>query len=136
MKKVMVFVLVFFISSLFSFNYSIAAPVTVIIYGKGGVQLIPPKICPQESNNKCAEVKFNSAIPTDPSGNPIFVGQVVEICYRNVTFPNIIISEQPDYIRTPTGYEIYGGLRIDSDEQTLLQLQQLGEPSEPECPGF
>jgi hypothetical protein len=29
-----------------------------------------------------------------------------------------------------------GGLRISADEQTLQKLIELGEPSEPSCPGF
>jgi hypothetical protein len=32
--------------------------VTITIYGKGGIRVYPPAICPEESQQKCAEIQF------------------------------------------------------------------------------
>jgi len=135
MKKI-IGLFCFILVTLFLYYANANAATTIIIYGTGGVQVWPPAVCPKESTNKCAEIKFGVTIPTDPNGDPVFVGLVGTLCYKDQTFPNITVAEQPNYIKTPTGYEFYGGLRISADEQTLQRLIELGEPSEPSCPGF
>ncbi len=37
----------------------------VVIYGKGGVRLWPPAICPEQDPAKCADVTFESETPTE-----------------------------------------------------------------------
>jgi hypothetical protein len=47
-----------------------AYAVTVTIYGAGGIQLFPPKICPDSSSAKCADVQWDSE---DPNPSEVLV---------------------------------------------------------------
>ena len=46
---------------------------TLTVYGKGGVQVIPPKICAESSAAKCAELTWSTdpthGVVTDASSN-------------------------------------------------------------------
>lgn len=41
----------------------VANAATITIYGKGGVQLIPPALCPKESSSACATIELDTASP-------------------------------------------------------------------------
>ncbi len=41
------------------------AKIVIKIYGRGGIQIIPPAVCPQPSQTVCAEIEVNSVNSTD-----------------------------------------------------------------------
>ncbi len=47
---------------------SASAKTVVVIYGKGGIQIWPPAVCPDQDPAKCAEVTIDEA-----SSNPLEV---------------------------------------------------------------
>lgn len=59
-----------------------AQTTTIIIYGKGGVVLIPPKICPEQSDKKCAEIIFDG--PTPQSTNEVSIRDSEGNLYRGI----------------------------------------------------
>lgn len=53
---------IFLVALLFLFTLN-ASAATIIIYGEGGLVLIPPKLCPIKSTAKCAEVILDGPTP-------------------------------------------------------------------------
>lgn len=111
----------------------LSLPQVIYVYGKGGVIIENGKvrICPITSPDVCAVVDPKTPIPGDP-GRPSFVGLRVDLCYQTTKFHDLTIAEQPEYIKTETGYQFFG-VWLYTDEQTAQTLQSMGEPTEPNC---